>query len=100
MVAARAASQDEYILSSEGHLFSAIYRHPGEKNNLTLPPMKLIPLGSRVRVTGICLPSYGSDPFQRPSRMTSCCVTLMMLPSSSGLPCSTRAISFWPSVRS
>jgi diguanylate cyclase (GGDEF)-like protein len=66
MVAARAASQDEYILSSEGHLFSAIYRHPGEKNNLTLPPMKLIPLGSRVRVTGVCLPSYGSDPFQKP----------------------------------
>jgi len=29
--------------------------------------MKLIPLGlAGCAVTGICLPSYGSDPFQRP----------------------------------
>ena len=49
----REASQDEYVLVSEGKLFTAIYRHPPRP--AVLPPMMQIPLGSRVRVTGICI---------------------------------------------
>ena len=48
----REASQDEYVLSSDGRLFTAIYRHPPMDNGL--PPMKQIPLGTKIRVTGIC----------------------------------------------
>jgi diguanylate cyclase (GGDEF)-like protein len=66
LVAVRAATQDEYVLVSDGHLFSAIYRHPDEGSGLVLPPMKPIAAGSKVRVTGICVPSYGSDPFNGP----------------------------------
>ncbi len=62
---ARAAAQDEYLLVVDGHLFSAIYRHPDLFSQLLLPPMKVIPLGSRVRVTGICFP-LSSDPFSGP----------------------------------
>jgi diguanylate cyclase (GGDEF)-like protein len=50
VMATREAAQDEYVLDSDGHSFSAIYRHP----NGHLPIMKQIPLGSRVRITGIC----------------------------------------------
>jgi diguanylate cyclase (GGDEF)-like protein len=49
----REASQDEYILSSDGQLFTAIYRHP--RATPQLPPMRQVPLGSRIRVTGICI---------------------------------------------
>ena len=48
----REASQDEYVLDSDGRLFTAIYHHPPASG--ALPPMKQIPLGSRIRVTGIC----------------------------------------------
>jgi diguanylate cyclase (GGDEF)-like protein len=48
----REASQDEYVLTSDGRLFTAIYRHPPTGSGL--PPMKQIPLGTRIRVTGIC----------------------------------------------
>jgi len=51
----REAAQDEYVLLSEGHLFSAIYRHPERNLNLPPPAMKAVRLGSRVRVTGICV---------------------------------------------
>jgi len=46
------ASQDEYDLSADGKLFSAIYRHP--RGASAHAPMLQIPPGSRVRVTGIC----------------------------------------------
>ena len=49
----REASQDEYVLSADGRLFTAIYRHPHSSG--ALPPMMEIPPGSRVRVTGICM---------------------------------------------
>jgi diguanylate cyclase (GGDEF)-like protein len=49
----REASQDEYVLNSDGRLFNAIYRHPPSPN--PLPAMTRIPLGSRIRVTGICV---------------------------------------------
>ncbi|MGA9667929.1 MAG: GGDEF domain-containing protein [Terracidiphilus sp.] len=49
----REASQDEYILASDGRLFTAIYRHPPASG--ATPPMRDIPLGSKIRVAGICV---------------------------------------------
>ncbi|MGA3370218.1 MAG: GGDEF domain-containing protein [Terracidiphilus sp.] len=57
---ARGGTQDEYDLTADGQLFTAIYRHPIEKDQL--PPMKEIPIGSRVRLTGICI-TEDSNPF-------------------------------------
>ena len=48
----REASQDEYILSSDDKLFTAIYRHPPDI--AALQAMRTVPIGSRIRVTGIC----------------------------------------------
>jgi diguanylate cyclase (GGDEF)-like protein len=60
----RGAAQDEYVLDSGGSLFSAIYRHPAKRSTTTspLPAMKRIPVGSKIRVTGICLMG-ASNPF-------------------------------------
>jgi diguanylate cyclase (GGDEF)-like protein len=52
------ASQDEYVLRADGQLFSAIYRHPDGPSAFN----KRIPVGSRARVTGICV-LEGSNPF-------------------------------------
>jgi diguanylate cyclase (GGDEF)-like protein len=52
---AREASQDEYVLTHGGQLFSAIFHHPDATSQLSVPAMNQIPLGSRVRVTGICI---------------------------------------------
>jgi diguanylate cyclase (GGDEF)-like protein len=52
---AREAAQDEYILNADGHLFSAVYHHSDKINKTALPEMKMVPLGSRVRVTGVCV---------------------------------------------
>jgi diguanylate cyclase (GGDEF)-like protein len=60
--AARGASQDEYNLMADGQLFTAIYRHRLE--DISLPPMKQIAIGSRARVTGICI-TEDSNPFNR-----------------------------------
>ncbi len=49
---ARQATQDEYVLVSGGRMLTAIYRHP--PGNGELAPMKRVPLGARIRVTGIC----------------------------------------------
>ncbi len=51
---AREAERDEYVLNSNGRLFTAIYYHSDKTSQLPLPPMKLIPIGATVRVTGIC----------------------------------------------
>lgn len=48
----RGALEDEYVLSADGRLFSAIYRHP--RGTGALPSMRHLPLSSRIRVTGIC----------------------------------------------
>lgn len=56
----RAGAQDEYVLNTQGHVFSAIYRHSDRVSLIPLPPMKQIPLGSKVRVTGICLQMWSS----------------------------------------
>jgi diguanylate cyclase (GGDEF)-like protein len=64
----RQATQDEYVLESDGHLLSAIIRHPGAASRIPLPAMLEIPVGARVRVTGICIlsdanPFNGEVPF-------------------------------------
>lgn len=61
-VTAREAAQDEYVLISDGYEFSAIFRHPAGSGSSSLAPMKSIPVGSRIRVTGICVP-LNSNPF-------------------------------------
>jgi diguanylate cyclase (GGDEF)-like protein len=52
----REASLDELVLSADGKLFSAIYRHPDNPS----PSTREIPLGSYVRVTGICVLEYSN----------------------------------------
>jgi diguanylate cyclase (GGDEF)-like protein len=52
---ARGTAQDEYVLAHEGQLLSAIFHHPDSSSQMELPPMKEVPLGSTVRVTGICI---------------------------------------------
>jgi diguanylate cyclase (GGDEF)-like protein len=47
----REASQDEYVIATDDKQFSAIYRHPDGP----VPAAQNIPLGARVRVTGICI---------------------------------------------
>jgi diguanylate cyclase (GGDEF)-like protein len=64
----RESTQDEYVLTSDGHLFSAIFRHPSSESAAQLLPMKEVSQGSRVRVTGICMllnadPFHGEVPF-------------------------------------
>jgi diguanylate cyclase (GGDEF)-like protein len=51
----REASQDEYVLIADGQVFSAIFRHEDGGGPLQLPPLKMVPAGSKIRVTGICL---------------------------------------------
>lgn len=68
LTTAREAAQDEYVLKANGKVFSAIYRHP-QIAGADLPPMKDASVGSRVRVTGICMLEYGSDPFHGPVAM-------------------------------
>jgi diguanylate cyclase (GGDEF)-like protein len=41
------------VLATDDHLFTAIYRHPAATP--AVPPMRNIPLGSTVRVAGICV---------------------------------------------
>jgi diguanylate cyclase (GGDEF)-like protein len=58
----REATQDEYVMDADGRLFTAIYRHP--RGGAILPPMRQIPLGTRIRVTGICaiVDTHGINP--------------------------------------
>jgi diguanylate cyclase (GGDEF)-like protein len=62
VTALREAAQDEYVLVSDGYMFSAIYRHPDAAD--ALPPMRQIARSSRVRVTGVCFMD-ASNPFDR-----------------------------------
>ena len=62
----REAAQDQYVIASQGRVFSAIYRHPERGMNLTPLPMRELPMGSRVRVTGICVLDRG-DQFRGPA---------------------------------
>jgi len=65
VMAVREASQDEYVLVSDGHLFSAVYRHPNGVDESQLPKMKENLVGSKIRVTGICT-LFSADPFNGP----------------------------------
>jgi len=65
LAAVRGAAQDEYVLVSNGHLFSAIYRHP-DSDIFPLPAMKRVAVGSRIRVAGICTMEQGSSPLGFP----------------------------------
>jgi diguanylate cyclase (GGDEF)-like protein len=53
VTAVQGPSQDEYALVSDGYKFSAIYHHPAAAD--ASPVMKQIPVGAKVRVTGICV---------------------------------------------
>lgn len=53
VAAVREDAQDEFVLASDGKLFTAIYRHPPVSRSLR--PMLQIPPGTRIRVTGICM---------------------------------------------
>jgi diguanylate cyclase (GGDEF)-like protein len=57
---ARETSQDEYILLADGHKFSAFYPHATTVGGPL--PMKEIPVGANIRVTGICAMD-DSNPF-------------------------------------
>jgi diguanylate cyclase (GGDEF)-like protein len=64
----RQATQDEYVLDSDGHQLSAIIRHPNTASSFPLDPMREISVGTRIRVTGICMlenanPFNGEVPF-------------------------------------
>ncbi len=59
VTAVREAAQDEYVLVTNGHLFKAILKHPEHGTNLQPAPLKEIAIGSRLRITGICVLSNG-----------------------------------------
>lgn len=59
MTAVREDSQDEFVLSSDGKLFTAIFRHP--PSNRPLPAMRQIPIGTKIRVTGICMAAQANS---------------------------------------
>lgn len=61
----REAAQDQYVIVSQGHVFSAIYRHPERGLNLPISPLQNLRPGSRVRVNGICVLDRG-DQFHGP----------------------------------
>jgi diguanylate cyclase (GGDEF)-like protein len=61
----REDSQDEFVLRSDGKLFTAVYRHPAA--GLSLPPMMQVEPETRIRVTGICMatPANTIDPSEQ-----------------------------------
>lgn len=65
LMAIREARQDEYVLISGAHLFSAVYRHPERGLDVSLPEMRQVAVGTIVRVTGICMMDR-ADFFQGP----------------------------------
>jgi diguanylate cyclase (GGDEF)-like protein len=60
----RESDQDEYVLIADGQVFSAVVRHPppSTATQVALLPMRQVPIGSKVRLTGICL-LEDSNPF-------------------------------------
>jgi diguanylate cyclase (GGDEF)-like protein len=61
----REESQDIYLVSNQGRLFSAVVRHPFNRNwpeLYSLPTLRSIAQGSTVRVTGVAL-LEDSNPF-------------------------------------
>ncbi len=68
VVGVREEAQDEYVLLAEGHIFTAVIRHPtstyGSSAPPVPPPMKELPTGAVVEVTGICV-LEDSNPFDQ-----------------------------------
>ncbi|MGA2348998.1 MAG: GGDEF domain-containing protein [Terracidiphilus sp.] len=60
VTAVRGGTQDEYHLMADGQMFTAVYRHPPIGTHW--PDMKPAPIGSTVRVAGICI-TENSNPF-------------------------------------
>jgi diguanylate cyclase (GGDEF)-like protein len=60
----REAAQDEYVLTTNGQVFSAIYHRSAPMAGQHPQPMRGPPIGATVRVTGISMVNYGSNPFQ------------------------------------
>jgi diguanylate cyclase (GGDEF)-like protein len=58
----RGAARDEYVLESDGNLFSAVYKHPSDDSGEPVPPMKQVSPESKVRATGVCFMNT-SNPF-------------------------------------
>lgn len=59
----RETAQDEYVLVADDQVFSAIVRHPPPSSPTPMAlPMRQVPVGSRIRVTGICVLD-DSNPF-------------------------------------
>jgi len=58
----RQGVQDEYVIVAQGHVFSALMRHPAPGSGALLPSMREVPVGSRIRVTGVCMLEY-ANPF-------------------------------------
>jgi diguanylate cyclase (GGDEF)-like protein len=48
----REPTQDEYVLLADGEMFNAIFLHRTKPESL--PPMREVPIGSTLRVTGVC----------------------------------------------
>jgi len=60
LMSVRGSGQDQYVLvSPDGHLFSAILRHPERALENTLQPFRRVEIGSTVRVTGVCVVENG-----------------------------------------
>lgn len=59
LISVRDSEQDRYLLVSNGHIFSAILRHPEPGLESRLQPFRQIAVGSTVRVTGICIVENG-----------------------------------------
>jgi diguanylate cyclase (GGDEF)-like protein len=57
----RGAAQDEYVIRSDGDLFSAIYKHPAGDDG-DPPPMKHVAPETKVRVVGVCITTHASSP--------------------------------------
>ncbi len=58
----RGAAQDEYVLESNGDLFSAIYKHPASDGDdpESTSPMKHLTPGTKVRTVGVCFTTASS----------------------------------------
>ncbi len=59
LMAIREDDQDEYVLVADGHLFSAVLRHPQHGADAQIPKMRDLAVGSTVRTTGICMLDNG-----------------------------------------
>jgi diguanylate cyclase (GGDEF)-like protein len=97
----REHARDVYVVSSEGHLFSAAVRHPYLYEygaNLPPPPMPEIPAGSMVRITGVVIHD-DANPFNGPMAFsillrTSSDIAVVASPSWLNVRNLTRLVSF------